>query len=141
MAQVFCWVFPPISPTCAGPQSNWRPPNGNSGSWPKNSGEVIFQLDAEGTILWTSPSLTPTLGWLPKEWIGRPGTAFLVHRGETDAYRSNLEQLQQGSPLVIARGSGGGEGWLDSLGGNGGQPVHQRSRRSGRLRGAVSPGG
>jgi diguanylate cyclase (GGDEF)-like protein/PAS domain S-box-containing protein len=69
----------------------------------ENSGEVIFQLDAEGTILWTSPSLTPTLGWLPKEWIGRPGTAFLVHRGETDAYRSNLEQLEQGSPLVIAR--------------------------------------
>jgi diguanylate cyclase (GGDEF)-like protein/PAS domain S-box-containing protein len=69
----------------------------------ENSGEVIFLLSAEGIIRWASPSLTPTLGWLPEEWIGRLGTDFLVHRGETDQYRSNLAQLQEGNPLVIAR--------------------------------------
>ena len=69
----------------------------------ENSGEVIFLLSTEGMIRWASPSLTPTLGWLPEEWIGRLGTDFLVHRGETDQYRSNLVQLQEGNPLVIAR--------------------------------------
>lgn len=69
----------------------------------ENSGEVIFLLSAEGMIRWASPSLTPTLGWLPEEWIGRSGTDFLVHRGESDQYRANLVQLQEGNPLVIAR--------------------------------------
>jgi diguanylate cyclase (GGDEF)-like protein/PAS domain S-box-containing protein len=69
----------------------------------ENSGEVIFLLSAEGMIRWASPSLTPTLGWLPEEWIGRLGTDFLVHRGETDQYKTNLAQLQEGNPLVIAR--------------------------------------
>jgi diguanylate cyclase (GGDEF)-like protein/PAS domain S-box-containing protein len=69
----------------------------------ENSGEVIFLLSSVGMIRWVSPSLTPTLGWLPEEWIGRSGTDFLVHRGETDEYRSNLAQLQEGNPLVIAR--------------------------------------
>jgi diguanylate cyclase (GGDEF)-like protein/PAS domain S-box-containing protein len=69
----------------------------------ENSGEVIFLLSAEGIIRWVSPSLTPTLGWQPEEWIGRSGTDFLVHRGQTDQYRRNLRDLQQGRPLVIAR--------------------------------------
>jgi diguanylate cyclase (GGDEF)-like protein/PAS domain S-box-containing protein len=69
----------------------------------ENSGEVIFLLSTVGTIRWVSPSLTPTLGWLPEEWIGRSGTEFLVHRGESEQYKSNLAQLQTGNPLVIAR--------------------------------------
>lgn len=69
----------------------------------ENSGEVILQLDSAGTIRWVSLSLTPTLGWQPEEWIDRLGTEFLVHRGETEQYQGNLEQVKQGTPLVIAR--------------------------------------
>jgi diguanylate cyclase (GGDEF)-like protein/PAS domain S-box-containing protein len=69
----------------------------------ENSGEVIVQLSPDGTICWVSPSLTPTLGWQSQEWIGRSGSDFLLHRGETAQYKHNLERLQQGQSLVIAR--------------------------------------
>ena len=69
----------------------------------ENSGEVIVQLSPEGTIRWVSPSLTPTLGWQSQEWIGQQGSDFLVHRGETEQYKRNLECMLQGQSLVIAR--------------------------------------
>ena len=69
----------------------------------ENSGEVILQLDSEGTIRWVSPSLTPTLGWQPEEWVGRPGTEFLIHRGETEQHPGTLEPVKPGRPPVIGR--------------------------------------
>ena len=69
----------------------------------ENSGEVIFLLSLTGQVRWVSPSLTTTLGWLQEDWIGRQGTDFLIHRGESAQYRANIEQLLNGCNLVTAR--------------------------------------
>lgn len=66
----------------------------------ENSSDVVMQLADDGTIRWVSPSLTAMLGWRPEEWIGRVGTEFLEHRGETDAYRANLVALAAGRSVV-----------------------------------------
>lgn len=69
----------------------------------ENSSDVVFRLANDGRILWVSPSLTPTLGWLPEEWVGRVGTEFLIHRGETVQYRANWQTLQGGRTVTLAR--------------------------------------
>ncbi|MFM7634065.1 MAG: PAS domain-containing protein, partial [Cyanobacteriota bacterium] len=69
----------------------------------ENSSDVVFRLANDGRILWVSPSLTPTLGWLPQEWLGRVGTEFLVHRGETVQYRANWKTLKSGQEVTLAR--------------------------------------
>ena len=66
----------------------------------ENSSDVVMQLGNDGTIRWVSPSLTAMLGWQPAEWIGRPGTEFLEHRGDTENYQANLEALQAGRSVV-----------------------------------------
>jgi PAS domain S-box-containing protein len=47
--------------------------------------------------------VTTALGWLPEEWIGQIGTKFLVHGGETERYKANLQSLQNNGQRVIAR--------------------------------------
>lgn len=37
----------------------------------ENSSDVVMRIDKEGRITWVSPSLTPAIGWLPAQWIGR----------------------------------------------------------------------
>lgn len=44
----------------------------------ENSTDVILRLDADDTILWLSPSVTPVLGWTQADGIGRDGKAFLA---------------------------------------------------------------
>lgn len=66
----------------------------------ENSSDVVMQLGNDGTIRWVSPSLTAMLGWEPSEWIGRPGTEFLEHRGDTETYQANLAALQAGRSVV-----------------------------------------
>ncbi|MFU8885802.1 MAG: PAS domain S-box protein [Cyanobacteriota bacterium] len=69
----------------------------------ENSADVIFLLNLDGSVRWVSSSLTPSLGWMPEDWIGRIGTDFLIHHGETSQYQANLGQLQRGEGSVLAR--------------------------------------
>ncbi|MFM7634490.1 MAG: PAS domain S-box protein [Cyanobacteriota bacterium] len=69
----------------------------------ENSSDVVFRLADDGRVLWVSPSLTPALGWHPDEWIGQRGIEFLVHRGEADHYRTNLQTLHSGAGATLAR--------------------------------------
>jgi diguanylate cyclase (GGDEF)-like protein/PAS domain S-box-containing protein len=69
----------------------------------ENVSDVVLRLDAEGGILWVSPSLTAALGWLPEEWIGRLGIDFLPHRGQAEHYRENMDNLRAGVTSVRAR--------------------------------------
>ena len=66
----------------------------------ENSSDVVMQLADDGTIRWVSPSLTAMLGWLPSEWIDRPGMEFLEHRGDTETYQANMKALQAGRSVV-----------------------------------------
>ena len=69
----------------------------------ENSSDVVFQVDPQGRIAWVSPSLTTALGWLPAEWIGEVGTQFLLHGGEAEQYKANLQSLLSSGQRVIAR--------------------------------------
>jgi diguanylate cyclase (GGDEF)-like protein/PAS domain S-box-containing protein len=69
----------------------------------ENSSDVVFLLAQDGRILWVSPSLTSALGWRPEEWLGKVGTDFLVHRGEAEHYRTNLQSLRGGGQSTLAR--------------------------------------
>ena len=66
----------------------------------ENSSDVVMQLANDGIVRWVSPSLTAMLGWHPTEWIGRPGTEFLEHRGDTETYLANMEALKAGRSVV-----------------------------------------
>ncbi len=67
----------------------------------ENSGDVVFLINTDGSVRWVSPSLTTALGWDPQEWIGQPGTLFLVHQGESAEYQANLKHLiENGSPIL-----------------------------------------
>ena len=66
----------------------------------ENSSDVVMQLANDGIVRWVSPSLTAMLGWHPAEWIGRPGTEFLEHRGDTETYLANMEALKAGRSVV-----------------------------------------
>jgi len=69
----------------------------------ESASDVVCRLDDEGRILWVSPSLSHALGWQPEDWIGRLGTDFLLHRGETEPYRRNLERVKQAGTATLAR--------------------------------------
>ena len=69
----------------------------------ENSSDVVFRLANDGRVLWVSPSLTSALGWRPQEWIGQPGTQFLLHRGEAEHYQQNLQRLRQREETTVAR--------------------------------------
>ncbi len=69
----------------------------------QNMSDVVFLLDAEGRILWVSPSLIAALGWQPEEWIGRLGIDFLPQHGESEAFRQNVARLLAGESGVRAR--------------------------------------
>ncbi|MCS5690873.1 PAS domain S-box protein [Cyanobium sp. FGCU-6] len=69
----------------------------------ENSSDVVFRVDPQGRIAWVSPSLTTALGWLPQDWIGQVGTRFLLHGGEAEHYKANLQSLLSSGQRVIAR--------------------------------------
>ena len=69
----------------------------------ENASDVVCRLDAEGRVLWVSPSLTAALGWHPSEWVGRLGTDFLPHRGQTEQFIDNTRRLRDGEGGVRAR--------------------------------------
>jgi diguanylate cyclase (GGDEF)-like protein/PAS domain S-box-containing protein len=68
----------------------------------ENSSDVVLHQADNGVILWVSPSLEAMLGWRPEEWIGRHGTEFLEHQGDTEEFRRNQERVL-GGQTVVAR--------------------------------------
>jgi diguanylate cyclase (GGDEF)-like protein/PAS domain S-box-containing protein len=68
----------------------------------ENSSDVVLHFADNGVILWVSPSLEAMLGWRPEEWIGRHGTEFLQHQGDTEEFRRNQERVL-GGQTVVAR--------------------------------------
>ena len=69
----------------------------------ENSGDVVFLLNTDGAVRWVSPSLTTALGWQPQDWIGQPGTRFLVHQGQHPEYQDNLKRLVEDRVPILAR--------------------------------------
>lgn len=80
----------------------------------QNSSDVVIRRVGE-EIIWVSPSLIDTLGWHPKEWIGRNGLDF-VHPEERDTASQLAEAVESGEDHIIRlrmRAKGGDYHWCD----------------------------
>jgi diguanylate cyclase (GGDEF)-like protein/PAS domain S-box-containing protein len=44
----------------------------------ENASDVVFQVDADGTLAWTSPSVTRVLGWSPDDIVGRVAMTLML---------------------------------------------------------------
>lgn len=84
----------------------------------ENSGDVVFLLNNDGSVRWVSPSLQVVLGWHPQDWIGEPGTRFLVHQGQSAEYQNNLSLLIEHGNPILARdqiyASDGSVHWIET---------------------------
>ena len=64
-----------------------------------NSSDVVLHV-RDVTVAWVSPSLTPTLGWLPEEWIDHEITGFW-HPDDLAAMESARGVIEMGTPAVL----------------------------------------
>lgn len=71
----------------------------------ENSTDVIVRIDANDTIQWISPSVTPVLGWTPAECIGRRGREFL---SAADARDRSAQDMQYDTDRARDRAGRGG---------------------------------
>ena len=100
----------------------------------ENSSDVVLLLGPDEIIRWVSPSLTPTLGWRPADWIGRTCDEFLVGSGDECHLRNNRTLLLGGDPIVSreqVRAKSGDIHWIE---------VHASPHRNaaGQIDGVVS---
>lgn len=61
----------------------------------ENVTDVVAMGDADGLIQWISPSVTPMLGWQPRELVGRE-FASLVHPEDLEMVRKTQQNLARG---------------------------------------------
>jgi diguanylate cyclase (GGDEF)-like protein/PAS domain S-box-containing protein len=64
-----------------------------------NSSDVIVRTH-RSVVSWISPSLTPTLGWDPEEWIGEEIFTF-IHPDEADEVRRRVQDLYGGDGDIM----------------------------------------
>jgi diguanylate cyclase (GGDEF)-like protein/PAS domain S-box-containing protein len=83
----------------------------------ENSTDVIQRHDAEGTVLYSSPSVVDVLGWTPAELVGSPSFRDW-HPDDVPTGRRALEQLARtGQPQTLRyrmRHREGGWVWLET---------------------------
>lgn len=81
----------------------------------ENATDVVLHMRNE-RIVWVSPSVTKVLGWLPEDWIGRPGRVFLEPADQAEV-KANLERLAAGQPISARnriRAKDGSWHWMDT---------------------------
>ena len=64
----------------------------------ENVSDVVVHADG-GIVLWVSPALTGTLGWLPEDWIGQPSARF-VHPDEIPGLLAMIDSREHGRTTV-----------------------------------------
>ena len=67
----------------------------------ENSSDVIVRLGRDGRVLWVSPSVTPVLGWLPADCIGRDGGEFLASGEGHERFAHVVAVALAGRPIVL----------------------------------------
>ncbi|MEI6361042.1 MAG: PAS domain S-box protein [Actinomycetes bacterium] len=64
----------------------------------ENASDVVWQVAADGTLEWTSPSITRVLGWSPEEVLGMPAMD-LVDAEDRERATQRRQQVLQGHPV------------------------------------------
>jgi diguanylate cyclase (GGDEF)-like protein/PAS domain S-box-containing protein len=67
----------------------------------ENSSDVVAHIRSDGTILWVSPSVTPVLGWLPEDCIGRKSDDFFALSEGREQFRRDLQLALAGRSIVL----------------------------------------
>jgi len=81
----------------------------------ENVSDTVMHAEG-GRILWVSPALTATLGWLPEDWIGHHFTEF-AHPEEAGQYAEMQQARAAGQAIVRrvrARASDGAFHWVET---------------------------
>jgi diguanylate cyclase (GGDEF)-like protein/PAS domain S-box-containing protein len=65
----------------------------------RNAYGTVVRTDAEGTILWVSPSLEGMLGYRPEEWVGRPAMELLEPES-AQRVPADLQMVARGDSVV-----------------------------------------
>lgn len=68
----------------------------------ENSSDVIVHLDTNAVVLWSSPSLSDALGWIPEELLGR-NIFDLVHPDDIEVAREHRLRAEFGPVTGRAR--------------------------------------
>jgi len=87
----------------------------------ESSSDIITVLEADGTIVYESPSIQRLLGYAPSELVGERASG-LLHRDDLDAFQARFEQAMEASskapvvsPPLRFRTQGGEWRWLESV--------------------------
>lgn len=83
----------------------------------EHASDVVVQTDADGRILWLSPSITAHAGWQPDELVGRL-TEDLVHPLDAEAIRESRIVVESGRASrvrVRMRTASGAQRWFAVL--------------------------
>ncbi len=67
----------------------------------ENSSDVVIH-SREGHLLWVSPSIQPSLGWTPTDWLGRQ-LEELVHADDLEIFNGITTSLDRGAETVVVR--------------------------------------
>ena len=63
----------------------------------ENASDVVWQIAPDGTLAWTSPSVTRLLGWRPEDLVGRIAME-LIHPEDRPRATRDREHVLQGEP-------------------------------------------
>ena len=63
----------------------------------ENASDVVFTATNDGAATWFSPSVTPLIGWLPEQLVGRPFVDF-VHPRDLPRVQRAQTTAMDGSP-------------------------------------------
>jgi PAS domain S-box-containing protein len=66
----------------------------------EQTSDVVYECDAEGAILWVSPSVTEALGWKPEELIGRRAMSLLAPEDQGSARGPRDSVVERGRTVV-----------------------------------------
>ncbi len=67
----------------------------------ENSSDVVVHC-RNGQLVWVSPSIQPTLGWSPIDWLGRK-LQELVHAADLELFNGISTSLDGGAETVVER--------------------------------------
>ena len=67
----------------------------------ENSSDVVIH-SRQGYLVWVSPSIQPSLGWTPTDWLGRELEA-LVHAADLKVFHGITAALDGGCETVVER--------------------------------------
>jgi len=80
----------------------------------ENAADVVCRFNPQGRMEWLSPSIEPTLGWMPEQWLGHSLAALTVadDRPRLADLESWIRKCQRGCLDLRLRCADGSQRWM-----------------------------